>query len=1418
MQIGNAKYQKNTKMTIKTPSKKLLSVCIILFLVIATLFGGFALLYSGVRIENIKIAKVSISGLYLRLHNKFILEVQEIDLSKISNDTTKKKDFDTSNITDYVKYATWGIAYFEHLDIKRIVLNEEYVASVSYNGEVYSLSFPRLQAVFDVSTKDNNMLLDIKYLTMSKPDFSIGGRIIYSPKGKKVGFGLVVLPINMQDLKALNATSLAQSSSQNHATIKSETKNQTPQDNATQDNAIPNNAPQNHITNQTTTANQTKLFLQGSSDFKTIKLQAKTTKINNLDFLAEILGGSEILPSLNLWLFNALDFESIEVVDSHLDISLNPKQFVKSILQNTTAKAQIQKVAYYLPAALPNPNNIKKVESKKERFPTPFIAKTMQLTMKEGNLILTPESFSYDSLSLAGTKLIFSFGKSVFGENYFGEKPTLHIDLRSPKVSLSQGVHNLLKYFSISLPIDNVKGDIKAQVGISIDLSKKKNTQNLDSQTQAQTSQDEKDAQKSNQEIAQNPQTDSLDSNVISADSSQKIVQNEKIIQNEENLQNSEIAQNNDLPKSTPKSSVIVQGTISAKDATLQASSIDLLTKSALVKININPNATDSKRENHIIIETKNTSYENLFDIDTNTTINLDEKRLKTSLFVHSLRVSTNPQINERILNPKNIQKREDFLKELNKKSSHKERVKPIYYASLNNAKTIKSDLQNNNLANMLLENISLANAQFENKPFANITLARLDSSKEVDSSQKTDSNKEAESSDFVMPKPLQNLNIPNTTSPSINTPSTNLPSPKNSTPTSPSATPPSIELPTPPKQPKKDKKPNAIIEKTGDMLLPKTSNESTKNNATKNRPNSAEQIAKLHPNDNDDGDDSDDSTINMPKSSPKNTSTKDSKNTQNPKKDSKKAESKNLDSKKTKSKESNAQKSQNPNTNQATNTPKHSGKIITKGVELDFGKPMSEATMRAKIIELIKAQNESVFTYDIFRADRQSLPKIDIDMDFSSDEISINIPSLQTYAKMLNSQIVVAVRDFTFFAPYSPLMKYLGLHSGSAILHLRSAKDIAFEVQIKDFPTFLLKKDKTPFKDFVFQGQYKDDKLRIKSAPQGLISFESYDNTMLVRFKNVDIDINALLSSKIPALEEAFSISDEKSAVFSKEQILAENEFLRQKRRYERQNNIKPHIIAIEAQNIVGFYKQITLPFDDFNAKIRDDRITADATYGNGIANIDIIHGNTLFKAGNFSADFLNKVIGRKIAEGGLFEAGGIYKNNIFNGEISMQNTSFKGFAIVQNIIGLIDTIPSLVMFRSPGLSSKGYEVKNGKIILGLNTEYIALESIDLIGKTMDIKGNGIIEIDSSEVDIGLSISTLKSLTSVLNKIPIVGYLILGKDGKITTQVSVDGTLENPKSQVSLAQDILTAPLNIIKRAFTPVDMLIDEVVKSID
>lgn len=398
--------------------------------------------------------------------------------------------------------------------------------------------------------------------------------------------------------------------------------------------------------------------------------------------------------------------------------------------------------------------------------------------------------------------------------------------------------------------------------------------------------------------------------------------------------------------------------------------------------------------------------------------------------------------------------------------------------------------------------------------------------------------------------------------------------------------------------------------------------------------------------------------------------------------------------------------------------------------------------------------------------------------------------------------------------------MAYLGLKEGSGAIYIQSNNNLGFEFNINNYTNFLLDKNKQIINNFELMGSLKDHELEIQTTDEN-IKLETQDNITYIKIKDIDIDIDALLESNIPIIKDAFNTQGgdkNKTPSSTKAQLDNEAEFLSKKRRYQREHKIKQSIIAIEAKNITGFFKNIVLPFDEVNARIRDGIINADAINKNGIANVDILHGNVIFKAGNFSGDFLNTIIDRKIVHGGLFGVKGVYKDGIFDGEITMTNTAFKGFALVQNILSLIDTIPSLIVFKNPGFGTKGYEVTQGSIHILLNNKYIGLESINLIGKTMDAKGNGVIELDTQEIDLGLSISTLKNLSGILNKIPIVGFLIVGKDGEITTQVGVNGTLSDPKTEVSLAKDLITAPVRILERAFTPIDIIIDEIRKSDD
>ena len=1191
------------------PSKRALSVYIILFLTIFTLVGGFKILSDGITISSLRFADIQVRGLYLKLNNKFSLEIKELDVAKAMQKKPQKPTQAPTlkEISDYVKYALWGLAYFENLRVEKIILSDEYVASVFYDGELYALSFPKLQAVFNVQSQGNTIELDIRKLQVFEPDVEVAGRIIYSGASGQFSFGVSVAPL------------LIDSGGGKHDVVQASASKST-----------------------------SKLFLQGTSDFKRLVLKAKTSKMSDLSAIRKLIAqnAKDLLPTLDMWLFNALGFETLEIDQASFDIVLHQKQFMKSLINNTKLTLYATKPTYKLDPTL-----------------APFSANRAKIQVANGKAVLEMIAPKLESIDLNGSRLEFALVDSV---------PTLSISATSSKLLYTKALRDLLAFYGVRLPIDRISADMQANLAINIPFA-------------------------------------------------------------------------NNAP-------LKLGGKLVAQQVILNAGGLDFVSKGASIVIDINPKAGG----NFIDIWTQNTSYENLFDIDTAMRIDLSQKLLKTSLFVHSLRVSTNPEINQRLIDTK------DTLHQPKKQAQSA--LKPLE-------------------SSVSLESWRLSQAAPFTPQDMLAHIAHLASNAKLDSTQSLEKSATQE----------QDLESPSTSEQELESSASNTPEPQDGGLDSSEAFVPTMPL----------TKPDASLAPTDGVVIDFFSREHEDD--LQDQESAHKELETLE------------SILQGAQEQKEQDSSKAQQEPQESKspQDLPTPQDKNLarDS----SLESKALDSSAPSKKESQDPKIESKKHSRNGVELDFSKPMSEKEMLEKIIALIKSQDEQKFTYDIFKATRETLPQVDVEIDFSSEPVRVSIPALDVYMQLSTDGIRANIVDFSKFAPFSPIMKYLGLSSGSAVVELKGARDVAFQVRIAGFPTFLLSKDKTPLHTFSFNGSYKNDRLEVLSD-DGKIRLDLYDNTILANFTDIDVNIDGLLASKIPAIQEAFSTSSEKKAVFTREEILLESEFLRAKRRYERQNGIKPRIIAIQAQNITGFFKDVVIPFDDFNAKIRDDRISADATYKNGIANIDIIHGNTIIKAGNFSGEFLNRVVGRHIVDGGLFELSGIYKNDMFNGDVHMQNTSFKGFAIVQNVIGLIDTIPSLVMFRSPGLSAKGYEVKQGSIKLALNTQYVGLESIDLIGKSMDIQGSGFIELESQEVDMGLSISTLKNLSGILNKIPVVGYLLLGKDGKVTTQVSVRGTIQDPKTQVSLAQDLLKTPLKVLKRAFTPVDIVIDEIIKSVD
>jgi len=70
--------------------------------------------------------------------------------------------------------------------------------------------------------------------------------------------------------------------------------------------------------------------------------------------------------------------------------------------------------------------------------------------------------------------------------------------------------------------------------------------------------------------------------------------------------------------------------------------------------------------------------------------------------------------------------------------------------------------------------------------------------------------------------------------------------------------------------------------------------------------------------------------------------------------------------------------------------------------------------------------------------------------------------------------------------------------------------------------------------------------------------------------------------------------------------------------------------------------------------------------------------------------------------------------------------------------------------------------------------------------------------------IALHMQIHFLESLTTILNKIPIAGYLIFGDDGSMAITLNIHGSLYNPKVETEATKDLVKAPLNILERTLT--------------
>ena len=186
---------------------------------------------------------------------------------------------------------------------------------------------------------------------------------------------------------------------------------------------------------------------------------------------------------------------------------------------------------------------------------------------------------------------------------------------------------------------------------------------------------------------------------------------------------------------------------------------------------------------------------------------------------------------------------------------------------------------------------------------------------------------------------------------------------------------------------------------------------------------------------------------------------------------------------------------------------------------------------------------------------------------------------------------------------------------------------------------------------------------------------------------------------------------------------------------------------------------------------------------------------------ANDIRGEFINSIFNIKSFEGGSFKMRVLgASTDDFKGEVRLIGATLKDYTFYNQLLTFLNSVPSLLVFKTPDFRPDGYPVKFGKILFEKKGDVLKFLAIELESSSADIGGHGTINLATKEIDVDLELKLLKDASSIIDKIPLINQIVLGKDRTLSTVIKVRGTLQKPQYSTQILQDALLSPFKIIR------------------
>jgi len=398
---------------------------------------------------------------------------------------------------------------------------------------------------------------------------------------------------------------------------------------------------------------------------------------------------------------------------------------------------------------------------------------------------------------------------------------------------------------------------------------------------------------------------------------------------------------------------------------------------------------------------------------------------------------------------------------------------------------------------------------------------------------------------------------------------------------------------------------------------------------------------------------------------------------------------------------------------------------------------------------------------------------KQDITIDYDKT-LSINLPKLQSSIMVSNKSrnTNITIKDLNLIKPYLSSLPF-SINGGNLTIDTKDFVTYKFSGLLSRDDCYLYKDSATCITRIPISGTVAKDGLLLNVLNKKL-EYSSYLSQ--ITLNNINFDLKKFFEDKTTKLGSDTSTNGLKNRL----KIVANNSIIRHGKN---QLLTDKYILDIDAnKNFV------------FTASLNKDRVKV-------VKDTDYL----TVKADNITDKMLHPLINFNGLKGGIYSIN-TYRNRekVTKGTIIIKGGVMRDFKTYNNLIALINTIPSLATLNAPGFSSKGFKIKKGTIEFTLTDEQLTFDSVFIEGSSSSISGSGVINLKSKVIKVDLAILTAREAGKLIGSLPVVGYILMGENKSMTVGLQVTGTLDNPKVQTNPVKDVLLIPFKILLRTMS--------------